>query len=217
MECGYYGWGRVIWKWGWEWGYSLLDCDVWCKYYATATGIELPREWVYLGGIGIWMWLMGWEWRDRQFCGRIGASAVIVSYSDLVLIGMGMRCGWFGMRNGVDFTRFGGNDHYFQFPRFWLDFHHFRCGSSLFPCSHSDNALSNAAEWALRWMGSGCCGLCVAQREESRASRWSVEVALKSSDVYSWERDEVSTSCDCDVILVVERIRKIHIGETGHV
>lgn len=30
----------------------------------------------------------------------------------------------------------------------------------------------------------------------------SVEVRLKSSDVYSWKRDEVSTSSDCDVILV---------------
>ena len=156
MECAFHGWGRVIWKWGWEWGYALLDCDIWCAYDAIATGIELPRSWVYLGGIGTWMWLSGWEWRDRQFCGRIGASVVTFSYSDLVLIGMGMRCGWFWMRFGVDFERCGGNDHYFVFPRFWLDFHHFRCGSSLFPCSHSDNALSNAAEWALRWMGSGC-------------------------------------------------------------
>ena len=152
MECGYYGWRRVIWKWGWEWGYALLDCDIWCEYDAIATGIELPREWVYLGGIGIWMWLLGWESRDRQLCGRIGASVVIFSYSVLVLIGMGMRCGWFGMRNGVDFKWYGGNDHYFEFPPFWLNFHHFTCSSSLFPCSHSDNALSNAAEWALRWM-----------------------------------------------------------------
>ena len=140
MGCGYYGWRRVIWKWGWEWGYSLLDCAICCEYDAIATGIELPRSWGYLGGIGIWMWLLDWESRDRQFYGRIGAFVVTVRYSDLILIGMGMRCGWFGMRNGVDFTRCGGNDHYFQFPRFWLDFHHFRCGSSLFPCSHSDNA-----------------------------------------------------------------------------
>ncbi len=30
--------------------------------------------------------------------------------------------------------------------------------------------------------------------------------------------DKVSTSCDCDVILVIECFtREIHIGETGHV
>ena len=49
------------------------------------------------------------------------------------------------------FVREGWSEYFL-----WLDFHHFRCGSSLFPCSHSDNALSNAAEWALRWMRSGC-------------------------------------------------------------
>ena len=130
MKCAFHGWGRVLWEKGWEWVYSLLDCDIWCEHDAIATGIELPRLWVYLGGNGTWMWLMGWEWRDRPFCGRIGASVVVFSYSDFVLIGMGMRCGWFGMRNGVDFKRFGGNDHYFEFPPFWLDFHHFRCGSS---------------------------------------------------------------------------------------
>ena len=31
------------------------------------------------------------------------------------------------------------------------------------------------------------------------------------------ERDEVSTACDGDVILVVECLWKNHIGETGHV
>ena len=72
-----------------------------------------------------------------------------------------------GTWDGVDFTRYGGNDHFFQFLRFSLELYHFTCGSSLFPCSHIDNALSNAAEWALRWIGSG---LCVAQREESRVS-----------------------------------------------
>ena len=56
------------------------------------------------------------------------------------------------------------------------------------------------------------------KERESRASWWSVEEALKSSDVYSWERDEVSTSCDCDVILVAECIpSEKHISETGHV
>ena len=181
MECGYYGRGRVIWKWGWEWGYSLLDCAIWCEYDAIATGIELPREWVYLGGIGTWMWLLGWEWRDRQFCGMINAIVVTFSYSDLVLIGMGMRYGWFGMRNGVDFTRCGGNDHYFVFPRFWLDFHHFRCGSSLFPCSHSDNALSNAAEWALRWMEVGVVSVCGTKRGVMRLSAisWSILEELR--------------------------------------
>ena len=66
MKCGFHGWGRVIWKWGWEWGYALLDCAIWCEYDAIVTGIELPRSWVYLGGIVIWMWLMGWEWCDRE-------------------------------------------------------------------------------------------------------------------------------------------------------
>ena len=46
--------------------------------------------------------------------------------------------------------------------------------------------------------------------------RWPVKTILKSSDVYSWERDEGSTIC-LDVILVVECFWKIHIGETGHV
>ena len=53
---------------------------------------------------------------------------------DLLQIRVWMRCEWFVTWFGVDFRRFGGNDHYFQFPRFWLDFHHFICGSSLFPC-----------------------------------------------------------------------------------
>ena len=50
-------------------------------------------------------------------------------------------------------------------------------------------------------------------------SRWSVEESLKSSDVYSWERNEVSTSADCDVILVVEGLSAYQSdsGETGHV
>ena len=47
--------------------------------------------------------------------------------------------------------------------------------------------------------------------------RWPVETILKSSDVYSWERDEVSTSSDYDVPLVLECIWKIHVGKTGHV
>ena len=33
----------------------------------------------------------------------------------------------------------------------------------------------------------------------------------------SCERDEVSTACDGDVILVVECLWKNHIGESGHV
>ena len=88
---------------------------------------------------------------------------------DLLQIWVWIWCGWLVASFGVDFEAIWRNDHYFQFPRFWLDFHHFICSSSLFPCSHSDNALSNAAEWALRWMGSGCCG-CVWHKEESRAS-----------------------------------------------
>ena len=47
--------------------------------------------------------------------------------------------------------------------------------------------------------------------------RWPVKTVLESSDVYGWERDEISTADDCDVILVVECLWKIHIGETGHV
>ena len=42
-------------------------------------------------------------------------------------------------------------------------------------------------------------------------------VTFQCSNVYLSERDEVSTSSDCDVILVVECIWKIHIVETGHV
>ena len=138
----------------------------------------------------------------------------LLSDSVLILLWMGMQCGCFVMWYGVDFTRFGGNDHHFEFPPFWLNFHHFTCSSSLFPCLHSDNTLSNNVEWVLWWMGSRC----VAQREESGTSRWSVELVLKSSDVYSWERDEVSTIL-CDVSFILKCIfwRKIHIGETGHV
>ena len=47
--------------------------------------------------------------------------------------------------------------------------------------------------------------------------RWPVKTVLKSADVCWWERDEVSTSSDCDVILVLECKWKMHIGETGHV
>ena len=112
--------------------------------------IELPRWWVYLGGISIWMDSMR---LDKQFCRRITYCVGIASNSVLVLIGIGMRCGWFGMRNGVDFTWCGGNDHYFQFPQFWLDFHHFRCGSSLFSCSHSDNAQMRLNELWGGWEG----------------------------------------------------------------
>ena len=134
---------------------------------------------------------------------------------DLLQIWVGMRCGWFVVLFGVAFEQYGWNDHLLLFPRFWLDFHHFRCGSSLFPCSHSDNALLNAPERTLRWTGSSC----VWHKEESRASRWSVEVVLKSSDVYSWERNEVSTASDCDVILVLECLSAYQSdsGETGHV
>ena len=84
----------------------------------------------------------------------------LLSDSVLILLWMGMQCGCFVMWYGVDFTRFGGNDHHFEFPPFWLNFHHFTCSSSLFPCLHSDNTLSNTVEWVLWWMGSRC----VAQR-----------------------------------------------------
>ena len=40
---------------------------------------------------------------------------------------------------------------------------------------------------------------------------------IERSNVYSWERDEVSTSSNCDVILVLECPWKIHISETRHV
>ena len=85
----------------------------------------------------------GWVGNDEvgSFVTGMADCAGIVSDSDLVLIGMGMRCGRFAVCFGVDYIRFGGNDHYFRFPPFSLDFHHFRCGSSLFPWSHSDNAL----------------------------------------------------------------------------
>ena len=82
-----------------------------------------------------------------------------------------------------------------------------------FTCDWNGHCVFAQKWWTLTqwWMG------CMAQREESGASRWSVEVVLKSSDVYSWERDEVSTSSDCDVIIVAECTWKIHIGEIGHV
>ena len=110
------------------------------------------------------------HWCDRQLCNGNGWLCWNCD-NDLVLVWMGMQCGWFVMRNGVDYRWFRGNDYYFQFPPFSLNFHHFRCGSSLFACSHSDNTLSNAAEWALRWMGSGCCWLRVTQRDELK-KRW---------------------------------------------
>ena len=165
---------------------------------------------------GVLWWFEDCNRWDRVFYECFAAFCWwLLSDLDLTPIWMGMQCRCFVMWYGVDFTRFGGNDHHFEFPRFSLDFHHFTCGSSLFPCSHSDNALSNTAERALRRMGRGVASVWYKERE-SRASRWSVEVALKSSDVYSWERDEVSTIL-CDVILVLECMWKNHIGETGHV
>ena len=179
------------------------------------------EEWYVVDGMCI-LWCvmireLDMEDRVVLFFGYEWSGALSLDNSDLVMvfIWMGTWCRWYVIWRG--FRALWRNDHFWEFPQFWLDFHHFRCGSSLFPCSHSDNALSNTAERALRWMGSGCCGLCVAQREESCAYRWSVELVLESSDVYWWERDEVSTSCDCDVIPVLECPWKIHISETGHV
>ena len=66
---------------------------------------------------------------------------------------------------------------------------------------HRDDGLSHSDERDV-W-----------HKDYSSTSRWSLEVASKSSDVYSWERNEVSTSSDCDVILVLKRI----IGRQSHV
>ena len=50
---------------------------------------------------------------------------------DLPQIRVWMWCGWSVAWFGVNFRRFGGNDHLLSFPRFWLNFHHFRWESSL--------------------------------------------------------------------------------------
>ena len=70
--------------------------------------IELGFEW----------W--GWVGNDEigSFVTGLADCVGIVSVSVLILIGMGIRCGRFGMWFGADFTRCGGNDHYSQFPRF---------------------------------------------------------------------------------------------------
>ena len=49
------GWGEWIGERCWEWGCSALCCVV-------------------------WTWLMGWDWWDRQFCGRVGDCVVIVEW-----------------------------------------------------------------------------------------------------------------------------------------
>ena len=66
--------------------------------------------------------------------------------------------------------------------------------------------------WTLKWWWMVC-----ETKRGSHVPLLQIWMICKSSDVYSWERDEVSTSLDCDVIHVVECIRKIHIGETGYV
>ena len=90
-------------------------------------------------------------------------------------------------------------------PTILNNWFHLRLEWSLCEYLHRDDGLSHSDEWNV-W-----------HKEYSSASRWSIEEALKSPNVYSWERDEESTSSDCDVLLVMECIWKIHIGETGHV
>ena len=69
-----------------------------------------------------------------------------------------------------------------------------------------------------RWMSSEEDEDCVWHKERSRMPLFQILVFSKGSDVYWWERDEVSTSSDCDrLILVVECLWKIHVGESGHV
>ena len=70
---------------------------------------------------------------------------------------------------------------------------------------HRDDGLSHSDERDV-W-----------HKERSHVHLFHILVICKSSDVYSWEENEVSTALDCDVILVEEWIWKIHIGETGHV
>ena len=54
------------------------------------------------------------------------------------------------------------------------------------------------------------------RRNRRKDGATAVKLESKSSDVYSWERDEVRT-IRLDVISVVECMWKKHIGETGHV
>ena len=90
-------------------------------------------------------------------------------------------------------------------PTILNNWFHLRLEWPLCEYLHRDNGLSHSDEWDV-W-----------HKEYSSTSQWSFEVALKSADVYSWQRDEMSTSSDCDVILVLECIWKNHIGEIGHV
>ena len=53
--------------------------------------------------------------------------------------------------------------------------------------------------------------------KQQPTSHSSVEVVLEGSDVYSSELNDVTTSTDCHVILVVEcLVRKNHRVEIGH-
>ena len=123
----------------------------------------------------IWIvWMKGWTRISSHFVDcrsgkKESGGAFVIDWVDLadwdlLQIWAWMRYGWFATCFDVHFERYGGNDHYFEFPRFWLDFHHFRCMLSIFPCSHNDNTLSNAAEWDLRWMEGGVVG-CVWHKE----------------------------------------------------
>ena len=71
----------------------------------------------------------------------------------------------------------------------------------------------------------GCTGVMDSQmmmnsvwhKERSHVPLLQITVICKSSDVYLWERDEVNTSSDGDVIHVVECTWKNHVNETGYV
>ena len=66
--------------------------------------------------------------------------------------------------------------------------------------------------WTLKWWWMVC-----ETKRGSHVPLLQSSMICKSSNVYSWERDEESTSLDCDVSLIVECPWKIHIGETGHI
>ena len=98
------------------------------------------------------------------------------------------------------------------FRRFWLDSEDLEWRFSLFVSFQAIRGATNDA-----WVSSvGWCGEGVVRRNRRKDGATGIEFVLKSSDVYSWERDEGNT-IRLDVIPVVECIWKNHVGESGHV
>ncbi len=91
------------------------------------------------------------------------------------------------------------------------DYHYFLPFLSLQHMNYSDNTqLSSKSGWV--WADSVWY-----KERESSTCHWSVEVGSKISNTYLWERDKVSTSCNCNVTSVVKCIWKIHIVDPRHV